>query len=46
MRVRMESYDASKNRLQDLKNFPTFKTVTTTILQKILQKQFLRCSID
>ena len=25
----MESYDASKNRLQDLKNFPTFKTVTT-----------------
>ena len=45
MRVRMESYDASKNRLQDLKNFPTFKMVTT-ILQKILQKQFLRYSIN
>ena len=39
--VCMESYDASKNRLQDLKHFPTFKTVTI-----ILQKQFLQCLID
>ena len=35
----MESYDALKNRLQDLKPFPTFKMVTT-ILQKILQNGF------
>ena len=33
----MESYDASKNCLQDLKLFPTFRMIIT-ILQKILQK--------
>ena len=37
----MESYDALKNRLQDLKHFPTFKMVNT-----ILQKRFLQCLID
>ena len=36
----MESYDALKNRLQDLKHFPTFKMVNT-----ILQKRFLQCLI-
>ena len=33
----MESYDVSKNYLQDLQPFPTFRMVFT-ILQKILQK--------
>ena len=33
----MENYDVSKNYLQDLQPFPTFRMVFT-ILQKILQK--------